>query len=524
MNKAFFVDSTMGFASKLRFGLISLNPIAIGTIEYPEFQSDCAIAIGDHAGFYNQGEYAIAIGESAGRTNQSSLAIAIGAGAGESNQSQHAIALGIEAGMLTQGTNAIAIGFNAGQITQGSGAISIGFQAGRIQQGTQSIAIGTLAGASQQAANSIVISATGTVVTGAIANATYIAPLRNIIQTTVLGYDTTTNEITYYPLIIAPFSLTSTWVALGDSFTAGGGWGTPWPTYLQNATSTTLINRGVSSTTADYIGQNIGNDFVSDDSYTNVSSIVMYGFNDIRNDKSLYNNAYYYAQMLVGQYLTLTVPRSKISDPRAWSKNGTWTNTPAYSYGVYTSQNGAFVEQIALSGRYYGFRLTALGGATVTTQILIDGTLITQLSKVQPICQSGAFHSYGIIIDMGSVASRSVRVVNLSSSGVNNYIDFCATWVDNDPLARQCLVCIPPTFNYAYTGSAPWNQPSDTKRLYLVQAIRDAVNSVSKSGLPISIHETSIYDGVVFSDQIHWTSNMAETHANQIIKNSIRNY
>ena len=142
MNKAFFVDSTMGFASKLRFGLISLNPIAIGTIEYPEFQSDCAIAIGDHAGFYNQGEYAIAIGESAGRTNQSSLAIAIGAGAGESNQSQHAIALGVEAGQLSQGTGAVAIGTEAAESGQLEHAIAIGSKAGQSGQDQYAIAIG----------------------------------------------------------------------------------------------------------------------------------------------------------------------------------------------------------------------------------------------------------------------------------------------------------------------------------------------------------------------------------------------
>jgi hypothetical protein len=251
----------------------------------------------------------------------------------------------------------------------------------------------------------------------------------------------------------------------------------------------------------------------------------MYGFNDIRNNKSLYSDAYYYAQMLVGQYLSLTAPQENISNTRTWTKNGTWINTPVYStYGLYTSQTEASLETVMSPGRYYGFRLTALQNNTVTTRISIDGVLITELTKVQPVCQSGSYHSYGIIIDMGSVASRTVRMVNRSATGVNNYFDFCATWIDDDPNARPYLVCIPPTFNYAYTGSAPWDAPSDTKRLSLVQAIRDAVNTVSKSGLPISIHETSIYNGVVFSDQIHWTSNMAEAHANNLIKYSIQNY
>jgi hypothetical protein len=49
-----------------------------------------------------------------------------------------------------------------------------------------------------QAANSIVINSSAALVTGATASATYIAPVRNITQTTVLGYDTTSNEVTYY--------------------------------------------------------------------------------------------------------------------------------------------------------------------------------------------------------------------------------------------------------------------------------------------------------------------------------------
>jgi microcystin-dependent protein len=156
-SEAFFIDGTMGFKSKLIFGLISLNPVAIGTIDYPELQSDCAIAIGDHAGFYNQGECAIAIGESAGRTNQSSLAIAIGSGAGESSQSQYAIALGLDAGMLTQGTNAIAIGSEAGNSDQGENTIAIGKQAGSNQQQEYGIAIGQEAGRMNQSTNAIAI-------------------------------------------------------------------------------------------------------------------------------------------------------------------------------------------------------------------------------------------------------------------------------------------------------------------------------------------------------------------------------
>jgi hypothetical protein len=124
------------------------------------------------------------------------------------------LAIGNNAGQTNQGTAAIAIGIEAGRATQGSGAIAIGYFAGRTNQGTNSIAIGTNSGetlgansisinssgiapGSAQAANTVVIDASGGI-TGATANATYISPMRNITQTSVIGYNTTTSEITYW--------------------------------------------------------------------------------------------------------------------------------------------------------------------------------------------------------------------------------------------------------------------------------------------------------------------------------------
>jgi hypothetical protein len=82
------------------------------------------------------------------------------------------LALGNYAGQINQSDNAVAVGSYSGNINQGTNAIAIGNQAGQNTQGTNSIAIGTLAGSTNQAENTIVISATGSVVTGAITNAT----------------------------------------------------------------------------------------------------------------------------------------------------------------------------------------------------------------------------------------------------------------------------------------------------------------------------------------------------------------
>jgi hypothetical protein len=86
MNNAFYVDTYANFRVKLKFGLVQLNPVAIGTLETPILQSDCAIAIGEFAGQYNQGECAISIGADAGYQNQSTGAVAMGMGAGNQLQ------------------------------------------------------------------------------------------------------------------------------------------------------------------------------------------------------------------------------------------------------------------------------------------------------------------------------------------------------------------------------------------------------------------------------------------------------
>ena len=83
-------------------------------------------------------------------------------------------------------------------VLQGSNTIAIGFNAGYSNQGANSISIGKDAGFSSQASNSIIINATSQQLNSSTGNALFIAPIRNTTQTTVLGYNTTTNEVTYW--------------------------------------------------------------------------------------------------------------------------------------------------------------------------------------------------------------------------------------------------------------------------------------------------------------------------------------
>ena len=190
------------------------NAIAIGENAGQTSQAQNSIAIGNGAGAFAQSVDSIAIGRNAGQTNQgSSTAIAIGFQAAQFNQGEYSIAIGNGAGQFTQGIGGVAIGFRAGQTNQNASSIAIGYNAGNstqnggiaigtnagfVNQGNSSIALGYAAGQTNQPNNSIVINATGSILNGSTANAFYVNPIRNVTQTTVLGYDLTNNEITYY--------------------------------------------------------------------------------------------------------------------------------------------------------------------------------------------------------------------------------------------------------------------------------------------------------------------------------------
>ena len=104
--------------------------IAIGLSAGQYDQSVRSIAIGPYAGQSNQGYLgtynAIAIGPSAGQYNQNGNCIAIGQSAGNTNQGlsgYYAIAIGNQAGYSNQGSNTIAIGSLAGYLDQAANSI-----------------------------------------------------------------------------------------------------------------------------------------------------------------------------------------------------------------------------------------------------------------------------------------------------------------------------------------------------------------------------------------------------------------
>jgi hypothetical protein len=179
-SNAFYVENLVtggGGGAAARLELIALAPVAIGTLDTPVFQNDCGIAIGDHAGYWDQGECSVAIGKIAGGT------------------------------------------------FQGDYAVAIGTLAGALDQGAFSIAIGAYAGQSFQHENSIVLNASGSPVATLTASSFYVSPIREGETTLTLFYDLASREITYAPINLIPdgtsYSDYAYWNTVSDTWEVG---------------------------------------------------------------------------------------------------------------------------------------------------------------------------------------------------------------------------------------------------------------------------------------------------------------
>ena len=150
------------------------------------------------------------IGAGAGGTNAiGNSAVIIGAGA-KTGIGAGGVAIGQNAGSSAAGSgagvNSVAIGLDAASGGSGSGCVAIGNSAGGNGQSGNSISIGTNAGkgttALAQGSNSICIGNSAGAGFGAVAvpaNSLTVSSVRPspVAVTNVLGYDTTTQEITY---------------------------------------------------------------------------------------------------------------------------------------------------------------------------------------------------------------------------------------------------------------------------------------------------------------------------------------
>ena len=171
--------------------------LALGAQAGKDTQGDQSTAIGSFAGSNNQGAFAVAIGVQSGQTTQGTRSVAIGIQAGQTTQGGFSVSIGDRSATTGQGANSVAIGSRAGNSSQGINSVAIGANAAFASQGANSIAIGKNAGKTSQANNSIILNATGANLNQTTANTFTVKPVRNIIQTNAVFYNTSTGEISY---------------------------------------------------------------------------------------------------------------------------------------------------------------------------------------------------------------------------------------------------------------------------------------------------------------------------------------
>ena len=126
--------------------------------------------------------------------------LAVGRNTAAISSGTGSLAVGVGAGLNNLGDSTTSIGYLTCNTGSGNGATALGHQAGYENLGQHSLALGQYASyVGSSIANSIVINATGAPLNPITPSSLYIAPIRNVDDTTskLLSYDPVTKEITY---------------------------------------------------------------------------------------------------------------------------------------------------------------------------------------------------------------------------------------------------------------------------------------------------------------------------------------
>lgn len=350
------------------------------------------------------------------------------------------------------------------------------------------------------------------------------------------------NGYPYVPLgnvvntLFPKIKLTSTWVAYGDSYTdAGAGYTPDYTAYLSAKTSTTAIKKAKSGTTTEYLTSAYASDPVLNPAYANYSSIVFYGFNDVCDDKNLFDdlNGTIYMQMVLATTICLSVPQNKIQNPRiadaTWTKSGSWSDTPVYSFGVRTGTNGDYIEKNIGTARYIAVTYLVQNAIAYDWDLRVNGVSRAVLSGTAPTGSHATTANYyfiGTIIDLGvDTPNCIVRVVNnapTSLPSISYFVNFVAGWTSADFVnARNVLHLSIPRFNYQYATTAPRNDPSNTKRIFFNECREVVARTCRLAGLPVTFY--NINEGAVnlISDKLHPNTYQSQWWADEIVNNAI---
>jgi hypothetical protein len=231
------------------------SAVAIGSVAGEVTQASGAVAIGLAAGRSGQLGNATSIGRGAGAVSQGVGAVAIGFLTANTSQGGNSVAIGALAGTSNQGASAVAIGYLTANTSQGANSVAIGQQAGTFSLGANSVAIGALAGRSGTLGNTIVLNATGTSLNGTTANAFYVKPVRNVLNGSILQYNTSSGEISYDSNISIAGSIAGNNVSAINSV-SGNNISATELVSGNNVSATNGVSGGNISATGDIVGNN----------------------------------------------------------------------------------------------------------------------------------------------------------------------------------------------------------------------------------------------------------------------------
>uniref|UniRef100_A0A6C0H6R6 Peptidase S74 domain-containing protein n=1 Tax=viral metagenome TaxID=1070528 RepID=A0A6C0H6R6_9ZZZZ len=424
------------------------SSVSIGPNAGQTSQGSSSVAIGNGAGLYNQQSFAVAIGINAGVYTQGSSAIAIGTAAGQSNQGTYTVAIGYYSGYSTQGNNSVAIGIEAASNNQGTNAVAMGFQAGYTSQGNNAIAIGNLAGQTAQHTNSIVLNASGSALNSITAGATYIAPIRNVTQANLLGYNTTNNEVSYFNIQSYIFNSITT----SNILVTGGGLGATFNSNTIGSLITTGGNVGI-GTTSPIATLNIKSNtlplhvFQSNQGNNTIARMVGNG-----------GPGYTYS-IETGSYFNGTIGTARLS----FADDGLYSSSINFSIKQSGSENTNMIERM---------RITSTGlvgiGTTAPTQVLeVNGT--TRVNSANNL-----YNKLLVLYDVGTGDAVSSATA-FYGFGINSGTLRYQVYTTNDAHRFYCGAT-----NYYQITSSGGANVSDRRYKTNVVNITDALSKITQ--------------------------------------------
>ncbi len=327
------------------------------------------------------------------------------------------------------------------------------------------------------------------------------------------------NDVNYFN--IDPYNINKFQV-IGDSWTSGNTYVSQsacWGNTLATALSKTVVNNAVSGSSSNEYSCNstILNNYFSDNDYTKMSSIVLYGFNDYRCNYTLYGGSrgWEYTKMFTDLLAMLSVPRVAgcFVNARDMTQTGTWLTASAVSpAGCYTNNYLATLSKDFVNKRYV-YVSFAFGPNTKVNakwNIYINNVLhACEYQTNLPTCNRAVTQIYtsACMFDLGSNQNFTLKIEYAGSDGVEyNHVQQVACYNSDDVslYGRHALVLSIPKMGYSYSVSANFTDATETKRQYLSECQLDAVKMCQRMGLNV-FYLNSLSNLPMNDDNIHPT-------------------